>query len=781
MLFRKTGILFLIGCFAKESNPEPVAVVVVGGLGDLARKYLWKAFYNAQQLGDPHPIEKVVCAGRVGNEEGAQKLRSRLDEVLECRNVELAEDATPDEQDEAHERNCGGYLPFYHQVKKREQYKTLLSKLGDRNIVFYLSIPPFAFAQTAEWISEARLSNGRWIRVVFEKPFGNSHAEALELMSGIQKHLEPEEIFLIDHYLAKPTVNAMLEFRARNQAIFEDLWTDKGLDFAEVVMAETVDCEGRTGFYDEYGVISDTLQNHLTEILALLFIPTEAHGQGGDQISAAKAEFLDDIIPLGTRDVQFGQYETYESHAGKKTTTPTFAWGELTSLRFPDVGMVLISGKALNQRYSLARVSFDMGGEVVFWIGADPLSKSAILVSKSLLEGRGALVPPEGWLLLDDPSAAFPNIHEEWKSGKGFMFGEASIDDYEVVIPDKDEIAYHAVALHLLANRRQNFVDVRGLLASWKIWDHLTNEKTDYLYHNYAHGKHNPFSLEKEMSKNLEREQHDEDLTWEEFGTQTLTSGATWDTEAAIVEDITKLIVNEGDTVHIGLSGGSTPRALYMRLAHKMLALESEGVNAEIHIWQVDERCVKAGDSRRNSAMIQRTFLDHLPTDLMPHVHFMPVDAPCDEAMAEKYSRELSEHFGDEGGLDFLILGVGTDGHTASIFTAEQAEIEGFATLTQRPNEDKLQRMTMTMDFLSRALHTVILAFGPKKAAFVKEMGVGGETQFPVEIFMRKAGKDQVEFMIDKYLEEELQTLLEEIDDDEMQEIVEEIFNHEEL
>lgn len=113
-------------------------------------------------------------------------------------------------------------------------------------------------------------SSGTLLRVAIEKPFGSDHGSAHAMVADLETELRPDELYRVDHYLGKRGVQQIQVFREHNHELFSRFWNYEHVERVEIVMKETEDCAGRTGFYNEYGVVRDVVQNHLTEILALV-------------------------------------------------------------------------------------------------------------------------------------------------------------------------------------------------------------------------------------------------------------------------------------------------------------------------------------------------------------------------------------------------------------------------------------------------------------------------------------------------------------------------------
>ena len=147
------------------------------------------------------------------------------------------------------------------------------------NRLFYLSVAPRFYAQAVEQLGLAGLTKakpGSWVRVIIEKPFGSDLESARLLNHQIHEHLEESQIYRIDHYLGKETVQNLLAFRFAN-GIFEPLWNRQYIDHVQITNAEAVGVEGRGGYYETAGVLRDMIQNHVFQVLSLVAMEPPAH------------------------------------------------------------------------------------------------------------------------------------------------------------------------------------------------------------------------------------------------------------------------------------------------------------------------------------------------------------------------------------------------------------------------------------------------------------------------------------------------------------------------
>jgi glucose-6-phosphate 1-dehydrogenase len=250
---------------------EPCAVVIFGASGDLAKRKLIPALYRLVQERLLPAEFAIVGLGRtpMSDEEFRDKMKSSV--------AEFSESKTVDEEVWRSFAQGIRYLPS--NIGNADDYQKLGELLGevDRergthgNRLFYLSTAPEFYAEAVRRLAEAGLTkqDGAWARVIIEKPFGTSLDSARELNQQILKHLDESQIYRIDHYLGKETVQNLLVFRFAN-GIYEPLWNRQYIDHVQITNAETVGVEGRGGYYEKSGVVRDMIQNHVFQVLSLV-------------------------------------------------------------------------------------------------------------------------------------------------------------------------------------------------------------------------------------------------------------------------------------------------------------------------------------------------------------------------------------------------------------------------------------------------------------------------------------------------------------------------------
>jgi glucose-6-phosphate 1-dehydrogenase len=254
-----------------ERTAEPCTVVIFGASGDLAKRKLIPALYRLVQERLLPAEFAIIGLGRtpMSDEEFREKMKASVVEFSEAKSVD----------EEVWHSFAQGIRFLPSNIDKPECYTELAKMLEevDRergtqgNHLFYLSVAPEFYAEAVKQLGEAGLTkqDKGWVRVIIEKPFGTSLESARELNQQILRHLDESQIYRIDHYLGKETVQNLLVFRFAN-GIYEPLWNRQYIDHVQITNAETVGVEGRGGYYEKSGVVRDMIQNHVFQVLSLV-------------------------------------------------------------------------------------------------------------------------------------------------------------------------------------------------------------------------------------------------------------------------------------------------------------------------------------------------------------------------------------------------------------------------------------------------------------------------------------------------------------------------------
>lgn len=359
-----------------ESINAPISVVIFGATGDLAWRKLVPALYNLHL--DNQLPQKFTILGMNRRAIELEEWRKHL--LNGVNQFSRRGTADPDrwENFAKHLMLCqpGNFAEAstFEALKKTiiEQEKSWNEPAAR---VFYLSTPPTIVEEIVHNLGESRLiSDRQHARLVVEKPFGSDYASARMLNQALLKTLDESQIYRIDHYLGKETVQNILAFRFAN-TLFEPIWDRRYIDHVQITVAEQVGVEHRGGYYDQSGALRDMIQNHLLQILSLIAMEPPA-AFNADEIRARKVDVLRAIRPIPTDDLHRyaarGQYGPgwlegqrvpgYRSEPDIATASATETFAALKlfvdNWRWQDVPFYLRTGKRLPQKISQAIIQF---------------------------------------------------------------------------------------------------------------------------------------------------------------------------------------------------------------------------------------------------------------------------------------------------------------------------------------------------------------------------------------------------------------------------------------
>lgn len=493
---------------------------------------------------------------------------------------------------------------------------------------------------------------------------------------------------------------------------------------------------GRIEFYDKYGVIRDVMQNHLTELLALVTMEIPKKHQADFDIR--KNKLLSQVERVKAEHVLTGQYSQYLQHAEKESSnislsvyTPTFGASLLSidSPRWNGVPIIMISGKALDERSSYVRIKFKDSmmcvcgcksfnvsqhsvRQIIFQINPGSLPTVGILVSKNLFS-------PDLPAGLEDMVVT---------AQESFVFGQ-SLNDFYFSIPKKTDNAYVSVIRDLYQGDKKSFVTTEGLEHLWHIWSSVV-EETKYKYPKlYIENSDN--SLNFQYSNNILRYVDQGSYIdqgkieeAERLSVSTIPSHflghflqlkpnkQLYIILAEKINELAKSSVDRSGVFHVALSGGSSSIQLYRTI----LKLFPRFPWRWTQVWQVDERCVPYGDPQSNFRPIDEELLQSVP---IPYCNLHPMldyslAVVCSNTTVERYQDQLTR--GVPGlELDLVILGLGQDGHTASLFPRSPLLKDTQNLVAMTTYESSLKRVTLLYSVLNKAKHTAVIVSGSTK------------------------------------------------------------------
>uniref|UniRef100_A0A8C4R7Y9 Hexose-6-phosphate dehydrogenase (glucose 1-dehydrogenase) n=1 Tax=Eptatretus burgeri TaxID=7764 RepID=A0A8C4R7Y9_EPTBU len=604
-----------------------------------------------------------------------------------------------------------------------------------------------------------------WMRVAFEKPFGWDSSSAEQLNSQLSRLLSPEEMCRIDHYLSKQAVQEILPFRMRNRNVLDPLWNRLDVERVEIALKEKQGAKGRIDFFDDYGIIRDIMQNHLTEIMSLVAMDTPFNLSNHDEVWRNKMAVLTRIHPLCPWTAVTGQYDKYfqevleetKRAASNHSLTSTFAAVAVyfSTSRWEGVPFLLMSGKSLSESASYIRVIFrhstftlqpttsstthnssSFHRQLIFVIGHDSLRSPAILISRGLLT---KVRPGPNWEELLDVEALSTG-------DEGLHIFGSPLMDYQVLVPRTTCDAYSTIISDLLGGLSGMCVREETLTAAWKMWSPLLQTLAQRSPRIYAHGDPNStldfeivhgglkFKLpdKKTLVHFIQSDDHFQPVpAYKIMENSTLLGDPlvalpTEDLLSALVLHIQKsaneAVARSGE-FHIALPGGHTSLALFRALASARYATTLPW--ERMHVWQTDERCGGASqdgggieNSGSNFALLREILLQHVT--LSPsQLHPIPVDNHhCGPTEALDYAAELISTV-HEGRLDLVVLGLGKDGHVASLFPGDSAAlsvVDPVVSITMP------RRLSLSVTSLRHARSVAIVVTGQSKRKVLESM-----------------------------------------------------------
>jgi glucose-6-phosphate 1-dehydrogenase len=398
--------------------PEPTAAVIFGASGDLTARKLIPAIYDLAE-GRRLPMEFAVV--------GVSRTAMSHDEFRKKLRASLEKQRPGGVSDDVWDSFSSGIFYLPGDSKEPETYQELkgfLKKLdGERgtagNRIFYLASSPSLFSTIVERLGEAGMNegeNGGWARLVVEKPFGRDLASARELNEDIRQYFEERQIYRIDHYLGKETVQNILALRFAN-GIFEPVWNQHYVDHVQITVAEDIGVGRRGAFYEEAGALRDIVQNHLMQVLCLTAmeppVTFDAESVREEKVKVLKAvrRIPDDEVEEYAVRGQYARGWVWgeevpgyreEKNVDPDSTTETFVALKMfiDNWRWAGVPFYARTGKRLPKRVTEIAIQFKPTPHTPF-AGAEVLEPNVLVVRVQPEEGIsmkiGAKVPGSGF------------------------------------------------------------------------------------------------------------------------------------------------------------------------------------------------------------------------------------------------------------------------------------------------------------------------------------------------------------------------------------------------
>lgn len=336
---------------------EPFDLVIFGGTGDLARRKILPGLYRRFTAGQMTGESRIIGAARA--ELTDDGFRDMVREAIE-------EFVPADRRDAASVADFLQHLAYIAIDAKGTSGWEQLGKLMRPGMVraFYFSVAPALFGDLAERLHQHGIADAQ-SRIVVEKPFGRDLASARALNEVLARHFREDQIYRIDHYLGKETVQNLMAVRFAN-ILFEPLWKAEYIDHVQITVAETVDVEGRGAYYDKSGAMRDMVQNHLMQLLCLIAMEPPYHFDPA-AVRDEKLKVIRALDPVKPEDIVRGQYRaangggSYLDHAENPdsiTESYIALKCQISNWRWKGTPFYLRTGKKLRARSSEIAITF---------------------------------------------------------------------------------------------------------------------------------------------------------------------------------------------------------------------------------------------------------------------------------------------------------------------------------------------------------------------------------------------------------------------------------------
>jgi glucose-6-phosphate 1-dehydrogenase len=467
---------------AREENPlraglraggatTPTAFVIFGATGDLAQRKLLPAIYNLAVRGLLPPRFGLVGYARTEMTDDQYRAFARAAIESHSR-TPIDEHFWPAFASRLH-YHAGGFDDDAHFHALAETLEQVDAEHGtEGNRVYYLSTPSSFFPVIVQRMGAARLNRPPGsVRVVIEKPFGHDLQSARELAEIVHRSFRERQIYRIDHYLGKETVQNIFAFRFAN-AIFEPVWNHRYVDHVQITVAESIGVEHRAAFYEETGVVRDIVQNHLLQVLALVGMEPPA-AFDADSVRDEKTKVLRATRPLTLENAVRGQYGagyvageevspyTGEPQVPADSVTATFMAAKLDidNWRWAGTPFYIRAGKRLAKRVTEVAVQFKRPPHLPFSADASEYLEPNSLVLR--------IQPDEGISLRFGAKAPAPTLVIR-SVNMDFLYGSSFLTD----VPD----AYETLILDAIRGDGTLFTRQDGVERAWELCDPLIQQ-----------------------------------------------------------------------------------------------------------------------------------------------------------------------------------------------------------------------------------------------------------------------------------------------------------------
>ena len=437
---------------SEKSNIIPSEFIIVGGTGNLSKNKILPALFWRfldKQIDERSNI--ILCDKEIKSKDNfLLELKSKCNEAL-SKNFK-------------NEKFWDSFLKIINFVDldvisgngHNDLLKILKEKFDpSRPIIFYLAIASSLFGNSCRFIRDSGL-NVPQSRLVIEKPIGKNKSTAIKINNEISSIFKESQIYRIDHYLGKETVQNLMALRFAN-TFFENQWSNNNIDNVQITVSESVGVKDRISYYNEYGAIRDMLQNHLLQLICLIAMEPPSFYEA-DQLRDEKLRVLKALKPICEDEIQTGQYRSFSDELGKNSNTETFVALKvmINNWRWAGVPFYIRTGKKLSIRASEIIITFKNKPHDIF-------SKFTTGLHQEPNRLIIRVQPEEGLKLKLTSKAPGPGGMRFFPSELNLSFGDTFADR----LPD----AYERLLMDVVRGNQTLFMRSDEVLAAWDFID----------------------------------------------------------------------------------------------------------------------------------------------------------------------------------------------------------------------------------------------------------------------------------------------------------------------
>jgi glucose-6-phosphate 1-dehydrogenase len=477
-------------------KPDPCILVIFGASGDLTKRKLFPALYSLafrRLLPDSFAI-----VGVSRTEETDDEFRERMKEAVQEHGRDEFRDEVWDPLAEGMRYVALDFADEEGEDRLASTLNELDEERGTRgNRVYYLATPPGVFPTVVQEVGKRRKTQG-WTRVIVEKPFGHDLESARELQSVITRYFDETEVFRIDHYLGKETVQNMLVLRFAN-GIFEPIWNRQFVDHIQLTVGESIGIEGRAGYYEQAGAIRDIVQNHLLQLVAITAMEPPSDFTA-DAVRNEKVKVLRSIHTPGPKSVVRGQYGRghiegqevpgyrEEPDVDPQSMTETYVAAKLyvDNWRWADTPWYVRTGKRLPRRETTIAIHFKKAPHPPFEeLAAEGLRPNVLIIHVQPDEGISLAISVK----VPGHGMTIRTVHMDFLYGGAFRTG----------LPE----AYERLILDAMLGEATLFTRIDEVEEQWSLVDAIVAAwpRDRPAFPNYAAGTWGPPSADELLER----------------------------------------------------------------------------------------------------------------------------------------------------------------------------------------------------------------------------------------------------------------------------------------